>query len=237
MMLPQQTIRYKTYIKKAFVEALQSVFSQHPDELLSKTKIRIDFSFEETDYPAIIVRYYGRDFVNAGIGHHDVITDPITGNRYKGQRRIYHGDMEFAIYGLSSLDRDLIADALLQVLAMPETANYTNYFLSRIYSPKEWEQLQGLPAATTGNAHLYHFLNVNNDVISEFGESQVPAPWMPEDVLLYQTSQRVPIMGEVLSLPPEVVFRMIQRVRAFPYIGGLEPVPAGTVDSAIWIPG
>ncbi len=56
----QKTIRYKTYIKTAMQEAIQSVFANHPDPLLAQTKVRLDFSFEEVDFPAIVIRYYGK---------------------------------------------------------------------------------------------------------------------------------------------------------------------------------
>ncbi len=231
----QKTIRYKTYIKTAMQEAIQSVFANHPDPLLAQTKVRLDFSFEEVDFPAIVIRYYGKDFQNSGIGHKEIRVDPVTGRKYKAQRRLYHGDIEFAIYALSSLDRDIISDALTQVLGMSELAAYTNFFLLRLYDPDVWAANNNVSPAELTTAHLYHFVNVNTDLISEFGESQVPAPWMPEDVLLYQTTHRIPTMGEVLSLPPEVTYNIISKVVAYPYVAGLEPVPPGQLDPSLWM--
>ncbi len=65
------TIRYKTYLKQCIVEALQAVFEVHPDSLLQDTKVRLEHSFEEADYPTIIVGFQETDIKDAGIGHYE----------------------------------------------------------------------------------------------------------------------------------------------------------------------
>jgi hypothetical protein len=229
----QHTIRYKTYLKTSLVEALQSAFSVHPDRLLRDTKVRLDYSFEEADYPVVLVRYYERDNQAAGIAHVER-GETEEGIPFRATRRLYHGDIEFAIYALSSLDRDLISDTITQILSMPDLLAWTNLFAQRLYDPETWSANQGVPIEELGEAHLYHFMTINTDMITGGGESQVPAPWGAEDALLYQTSHRAPIFGEVLSLPLDVFYTVIERIRIFPYIGGLEPIPTGTPDPAIW---
>jgi hypothetical protein len=230
---PQRTIAYKTYIKQALVEGLRSAIAAHPDTILSGTTVGIDFSFEEVDYPSIVVRYYPRDNQASGVGHVEQRYDPVGGLWYKYRRRIYHGDIEFAIYALSSLDRDLISDSLTQILGMGDVTAWTWQFHKRIYDPADWSTEHN---TTIGNTYLYNFLNLNTDIITELPEGQAPAPWQPEDVLLYQGGSRIPVMGEILSIPPDVGWTTIQSVVAYPYIAGLEPVPTGADDPAIWIP-
>ena len=56
--LPERTIKYKTYIKTALVEALRPVFVNHADEKLKNTRVTIDFPKERQQYPSVVVRFY-----------------------------------------------------------------------------------------------------------------------------------------------------------------------------------
>jgi hypothetical protein len=216
-----QTIKYKTYVKEALVEGLQAVFAAHPDRLLrEKTKVRTDFSFKEAAFPAVIVRFYERSITNAGVGHFEMLEDPDNpGTFQKHKHYLYQGDIEFAIYALSSYDRDIIADSLVQTLTMADLEPYSELFYDRIYSPNPLTE----PASDV------HFINLNTDQISGFGETQQPAPWQPEDVYVYQSSYRVGIHGEFYSrIVPQISHGLIEKVEMFPYMpaaGEVEPEP------------
>jgi hypothetical protein len=218
---PQQTIRYKTYIKHALVEALRDVFQNHPDPDLRKTKVGIDFSRKEAEYPLVVVRFFEKTADNAGVGHYEKIdvfdldTDEFLG-RIKLKHFLYWGDIEFGVYALSSLDRDLIADSLVQTVGMGELESYTNRFLMRVYANPEF-----YPDAVN------HFIAVNTDSIQGFGETQSQTPWFSEDDLVYTTSYRVKVFGEFYSLPNDTPKGFIEAVRQYPYIDGVEAVPTG----------
>jgi len=133
----------------------------------------------------------------------------------KYRHYLYDGDIEFAVFALSSLDRDLISDTIVQTLAMPDMAAYTNNFFNRIYFPDP---------QTPANSGDYepgewNYVNLNTDQISGFGETQTPQPWLSEDQLVYQTSYRVGIFGEFYNLPP------ISDVPAFGLISGVNLLP------------
>lgn len=222
--LPETTVKYKTFIKTSLVEGLRTVFSGHPDPLLRGTKVTIDFPQDRSAYPVIIVRFYERDIENIGVGHVEfLIRNPEDAesawiyDKYK--HYIWHGDVEFSIYALSSLDRDLLADSVVQTLSMGDLLTYTSGLRTRIFEPTLVDEPDSL-----GN-----YINLNTDRISGFGETQVPAPWLPEDVLVYQTAYRVGGFGEFYSLPPVIGpdMGLIQRVKLYPYIGGINPVPTG----------
>ena len=229
--LPQKTIKYKTYIKTALVEALRDVFQNHVDKHLTKTKVTIDYPRTESDYPAVIVRFFEKNITNAGIGHEEWIrlsnTDGTDAGSFKFKHYFYKGDIELAIYALSSLDRDLIADSLVQTISMGNLEEYTNRFFGRIY---------------TGNESAYpdsasHYININADEIMGFGDNQQPVPWQSEDDLLYLSSYRISIFGEFYSLPPDLPVGLVERVLDYPYIQALESVPTGdTGDGAQWMP-
>lgn len=228
--LPERTVRYKTYIKTAIVEGLQDVFINHVDELLRKTRVTIDYPKTELDYPTIVVRFFEREIRNAGVGHEQLLTvrdtEGVEG-MFKFRRYFYTGDIEFAVYALSSLDRDLLSDSVVQTIAMGKMEEYTQRFLGRIYIDSDYD-----PTAAN------HFINVNTDSISGFGESQGPTPWDSEDDLVYTTSYRTKVFGEFVSLPPELPIGYVEAVKIWPYIGGYEEVPEGTYpdDLTEWVP-
>lgn len=220
----EKTVPYKTYIKTAIVEALRGVFDAHVDEGLRSTKVTIEYPNDKARYPAIIVRFFEREISNAGVGHTEILT--IDGNDFRFKHYFYSGDVEFAIHALSSYDRDLISDTLVQTIAMGDLLGYTKNFLNRINASDFTET----PKAE------YNYININTDRIQGFGETQTPAPWLPEDVLVYQTSYRCEVKGEFYSLPPtpgEAV-GYVEEVDSYPYVEDLEPVPDGADDPAEW---
>lgn len=228
--LPQATIRYKTYVKTAMVEGLREVFANHKDPKLSETKVTIDYPRREADYPTVIVRFFEREIKNAGIAHEEYIRfNDENGNSvgsYRFKHYFYTGDIEFGVYALSSLDRDLIGDTLVQVLAMGNLESYTNRFLARIYADTE-----KYPDS------IWHYITVNTDTIQGFGESQNQTPWASEDDLIYQTSYRARIWGEFYSVPPNLPAPIIERVTQYPYIKDAEAVPEGDPnDYTEWQP-
>lgn len=236
MALPRQyTIRYKTYLKQSLVEALEAVFENHPDQLLQDTKVRLESSFEEVDYPMIIVKYHETTIKDAGIGHHERGYDTATSRWYKRQRKLYYGTVEFQIYALSTLDRDLISDALVQTIMMAEVRAYTAFFLYRIYRQETFEQLKSLPAGTLGTAHHYSLINLGTQQLTGIGDSAVPNPWGAEDVLLYQDGYSLPVFGEVISMPPDILYNLLSEIVVYPYVGGIDAVPTGAVDPALWV--
>lgn len=228
--LPQRTVRYKTYVKTAIVEGLQDVFHNHVDHMLRKTRVSIDYPKDELDYPTVLVRFFEREIKNAGVGHEQflsVVDAAGTEGMFRFKRYFYTGDIEIAIYALSSLDRDLLADSVVQILTMGKMEEYTNRFLGRIYISSDQD-----PTAAN------HFININTDSIAGFGETQGPTPWESEDDLVYSTSYRTKVFGEFLSLPPDMPIGYVEAVKVYPYVGGVEPVPEGTVegDQGEWYP-
>lgn len=216
--LPQQSIRYKSYIKEALVEGLQAVFKSHRDKVLRSTKVGIDFPITQVQYPAIQVRFFERSIANAGVGHYETLEDTENpGSFHKFKHYLFQGDIEFAIYAQSSYDRDLISDSLVQILTMGELETYTNLFFKRLYDPDVLVD----PAA------LETFLTLNTDQIRPFGETQALAPWNPEDEMIYQTSYRIEIHGEIYNRIYEDAegTGLVERVDLYPYRRPLLPEP------------
>lgn len=196
--LTQYTLQYKTFLKRALVEALQEAFVGHQDPTVQTAKVAIDFTGTDFQLPAIIVKFYESKLPSAGVGHFEWLPYPLTADPTASntvfveyQHRMYKGDVEFEIFGMSSADRDILADALIEVLAMVEVSIPGQQFIQRFYN-----SLQNTPFG------LWHFPTLNLDDISGYGEQQMLAPWSPEDQLVYQTAYRVPVLGEFYSYTP-----------------------------------
>lgn len=232
--LPQQTVHYKTYVKEATVQAFREVFKHHPDSKLTSTKVTIDYPRTNAEIPTLLIRFYEQDIQNMGVGHQEHIAvdgpdgKPTGEGVYNFKHYLYHGDIEYAILALTSYDRDLIADTVVQTLGMGTLTAYTNRFFDRIY-PNEAEEKY--PDS------IWHSININTDRISGSGETQAATPWASEDDLMYQTSYRTAVMGEFYSVPPSLPKDYIRDVLLFPYIDGLEPIPEGESEgNALWEP-
>jgi len=249
-LLPEQTVPYKTWIKTSLVEGLREVFKDHPDTRIRTkdivrdgkpikfgTKVSIDYPTSELHYPTIVVRFFEREIRNAGVGHVEYLKvdddDVLT---FKFRHFLYSGDIEWAIFALSSLDRDLISDSLIQALAMPDMAEYTQDFWERIYFPDDVGVTVGDQNRSKGR---WNYVNLNTDRTLGFGETQTPQPWLSEDQLVYQTSYRTAIYGEFYSLPPVDVIGtgMIERINIYPYDDYVlnEEPPSGTDDPSPWL--
>lgn len=143
----------------------------------------------------------------------------------KFQHYFYSADVEFAIYALTAYDRDLVADTVVQTVAMGTLDAYTNSFFERIYPSNDLYP----------DAQL-HFININSDRIQGFGESQNQTPWGAEDALVYQSSYRVGVFGELYSLPPTLTYAMVQRVALAIFSTGSDApvalIPPGTDPTA-----
>lgn len=203
----QSTARYKTYLKEIIVEAFRQAWSYHPDETVKDTKIDIEFPIDRNAYPALVVKFYERDIPTAGVGHIEWLPDDEDSTRYLPyQHTLYHGDVEFMVYGLSSYDRDIVADALVQTIKFGQTTQDGTVFYDRLY----YEEDDSYAAQ--------HYVNINSDNLAGYGETQTIAPWMPEDVLVYQVSYRVPVFGEFYSpIPTDQNWGMIEVVDTYPY--------------------
>lgn len=293
--LAQQTLQYKTFLKRTMTEALQNAFGLYEDPTLSKTKIGPDYQTTRANFPSVVVKFYEQKLENAGVGHMEwgpetnvvelkgtghitegsgeitklattqnlfpgiteikgngipknAIVIRITGetsvliNKEAFETRettlsirgelsidekfteyhhsIYHGDIALEVYGLSSPDRDKIADALIEIVQMGTVGEEGSTFQERIYNTI------GLSPYSD-----WHFIAINTDLLQGMGEREELAPWMPEDVWVYRCEYRVPILGEFYSITPKGhkgTLGLVKRVKLYPWnTTGISDNPAG----------
>lgn len=248
--LPELSVKYKTFLKTAVQEGLAAVFAAHPDEMLRTreetfdghpvtrgAKVTLEWPKTRDRYPCIIVRFFERNVQRMGVGHEEWIklqsTDLAPTRMF---HNIYDGDLEFAIYGLSNYDRDLMSDTLVQTLTMGWLEGWTNNFMNRLYGQSyNYAALADADIKSVPDAH-WNSVTLNHDTVSGFGETQAPVPWQAEDEQLYIVQHRVALLGEFYSVPPsDVTDDFVRNVPLFPYIEDLEDVPTGDPDDpAAW---
>ncbi len=305
--VPQQTLQYKTFLKRTMTEALQNAFAlynlEEPsaphqyDATLGKTKIGPDYQTTRVNFPSVVVKFYEQQIMNAGVGHmewgpetteinltgtghietgsgeiteldtvqflipgiteikgdgipkgalvirivdeHSVLVNKeayetratnltirgelnINENFIEYHHSIYHGDIALEVYGLSSVDRDKVADALVEVVQMGQVGAEGKSFQERIYDTI------GLSPYSQ-----WHFIAINTDLFKGYGEREELAPWMPEDTWVYKTEYRVPIIGEFYSITPKQgagTLNLVKRVKLYPWLGedaGISATPEG----------
>lgn len=219
----QFTLQYKTYVKRAASEAMAAALTGHPDPTVSSAKVAIDFTGDDFELPAVIIKFNEEQMPNAGVGHYEWLPHPLDGTPginecilVEYQHRMYKGTIEFDIYGMSSADRDFLSDAVVEVLTMDEVSAPGQAFINRFYN-----NILSYPYGQ------WHFATLNFDLIQPSGESIKIAPWNPEDTLVYNTSYKVPIFGEFYSYtPPEPAGGgFIDEVDVYPYIPNTDPSP------------
>lgn len=67
--LAQQTLQYKTFLKRTIVEALQNSFGLYEDQTLVKSKIGPDYQTTRANFPSIVIKFYEKQLQNIGVGH------------------------------------------------------------------------------------------------------------------------------------------------------------------------
>lgn len=227
--LPQKTIQYKTYLKRTVAKGMKAVFAAHPDKLIRNTKVTLSYPRDEERYPAVEVKYYEGELHNMGVGHYETIrlTHPVTEDvlTFNMKHFGYTGTIEFIVYALSTIDRDLISDTLAQTLLMGDEEGYTQKLLQTIhpvYAQGIFQEANPTPQ--------FHFINLNTDKLSGFGESETPVAWSAEDDLSYQTSYRIGVTGEFYSLP-HYAMGYIDGITAYSYQKFLNDLPGGDPTS------
>lgn len=67
--LAQQTLQYKTFLKRTMTEALQNAFGLYEDPTLHKTKIGPDYQTTRANFPSVVIKFYEKQLQNIGVGH------------------------------------------------------------------------------------------------------------------------------------------------------------------------
>jgi len=182
----QAGTQYKTLVKRTIVRALRSVFTDRFDEEQFKNlHIVPEFPMTKQQYPAIMVRYNGSSISNAGVGHEELFYDDDNNLRTWYHRR-FEGNLEFVCLGMTTLDRDVLTDAVMEILSFGYLDDLRSEFFDEVYG-----HINDPSKVIT----RLNQITLNTDIITPGGDSAGPAPWEPEDTLIYQDSISIQITG------------------------------------------
>lgn len=137
--VPQQTLQYKTFLKRTMTEALQNAFalyglkepeSPHQyDATLGKTKIGPDYQTTRVNFPSVVVKFYEQQIMNAGVGHMEwgpettEINLTGTGHIEAGSGEITELDtVQFLLPGITEIKGDGIPKGAIVIRVVDETS-------------------------------------------------------------------------------------------------------------------
>lgn len=204
----QNIASHRRLVTEGVVSALRDTFgaTYNREPQLANLRVTNDHPLTEIEYPCIVVEYEPSRIRNAGVGHEEWFVDANNVFR-KWHHSRFEGSVTFSIYGLSTLDRDLLSDALIEVLRFGRLDVQLDKFFIDIY---------GDPASTTVDL-LFSQLMLNVDDIAGGGNSEGLAPWSPEDTLVYSTSHSLEIHGGYYNVIPTQTWQVVTKATASPY--------------------
>lgn len=202
---------HRRLVVESLVYALRSVFDggYDRDRQLVNLQVVSAYPLDKMDWPTIIVEYENTLVQNAGVGHEEWFND--AGNILrKWNHNRFEGTVNFTILAFTPLDRDIAADALVEILRFGRLDPAMHSFFDGIY---------GLESDT--NVELrFTQLMLNTDIINGGGNSESIAPWNAEDVHVYETSHSVEIHGGYYNVIPQDTWGYVTAVDADSYPEG-----------------
>lgn len=207
---------HRRLVLRTVIGALTAVFgATYPREpQFQNLKVTPDYPLVLVDYPCVVVEYEPQRVVNAGVGHEEWFPDANMVMRKWNHSR-FEGSLNFNVFGLSPLDRDLLSDAVTEVIRFGRLDAHLLPFFDSLYG-----------ASTDPVKLMFSQLMLNADEIDFGGDSASPAPWQPEDILVYETTMTTTIHGGFYNVLPIDTFGYVTRAKA-------EPYPQGTQEATI----
>src|SRR6478736_3441988 len=101
-----------TPVKKLIIRALRATFTaMYPDDKLSELNIDLEYPYKQEQYPGIWVRFSPSKLQASGLSPNIYTEDEIYGVWH------FEGTISLIVIALSSKERDLIADGIIEAYA------------------------------------------------------------------------------------------------------------------------
>lgn len=189
--------------KKSMIRALRTTFtSMYPNTKLSSMNIDIEYPYLEEHYPGIWVKFSPHKIQASGLDPTQRTDDEIFGVWY------FEGTFNLMILALSSKERDLISDGLIEAYAfgaqMPSAAVFTQTLLS---------------------SDLIN-MTLQSDIINSGGQTEsVGVPW-DDDKIAYEDRYSFEVVGQVRSrVQPGVVFTHVSEIQVEGTLDNVDGAP------------
>lgn len=203
----QTVASHRRFIVSTIITALREVFDSgyDRDPQFIDLKITQTQPLVELDYPCIVVSYENRTVQNAGVGHEEWFPDAKNVLR-KWHHSRFEGSLDFEIHTLTPLDRDILADALTEVIRFGRLDAALLPFFTTLY---------GNPTDPVGL--IFNQIMFDADEVTSGGNTAGIAPWSPEDLLVYQTSLSTEVHGGYYNVNPNDVWGYVTRIALTSY--------------------
>lgn len=210
----EPAVRYKRYVKRVVIDALRSVFTNvYPDPQFRNLNIALEYPLKRELFPAIVVNFDESRVLNTGVGHVE-----FSSINQKFFHYMFEGALELRILTLTPLDRDVLSDSIVELIAFGRLQSLTREFFEAIYSDDN-----------NGGQIMF-----NSDVLTPLGENVSLNNWGEEDQPVYQTGYRVELNGAFYSNAKSSPFlTWIDQVNIYPWAEG-EPRPDPNPLTVTW---
>ena len=219
---------HQRLVYRNVIEGLRSSFDQFydRDRQLQELRITQNYPIKQIDYPSIVVDYQPQRVVSAGVGHVEWFRSP-SGYWRKWKHNRFEGHLSLHVFALSTLDRDIISDAIVELVRFGDLDSNLNRFYEVIYPSDE-----DLEAMADAEDHIYSEnlfgqLMLDSDQLTAVGNSATVAPWEPEDVLVYSGGWSMALHGGYYNSYPTQDWSRVTsiRVQAFAIDVPFGPAP------------
>lgn len=225
-----KVVRFTQMVQDTIVKGLLRVFTdEFREKQLQGLHIVTEYPLKRQEYPSIIVDFEDDENRAAGVGHQEVFYDPNGILRVWDHRR-FKGRINFRVYALSPIDRDIIYDALVETLSFGHLPTYS--LQANLFS-----ELYGDPDDPFDRFRALNQLNLNTDILRSGGKSASPAPWESEDDLVYTKTLTIEVNGGFYNQVPGKTLPQtatITAVHVYPHMNELMSLPLYQEDDPFW---
>lgn len=197
-----------TPTKKLVIRALRATFTNlYPDDKLANMNIDLEYPYLAEHYPGIWVKFSLHKIQASGLSPTQQTADEIFSVWY------YEGTVTLIIMALSSKERDLISDGIIEAYAFASQMPSVSPFYAEINS-----------------SDLIN-MTLQSDIITSGGQSEtIGTPW-DDDKIAYEDRYSFEVVGQVRSrVQPDVVFTTLSEVEVFSSLTNVDGAPNNSVE-------
>lgn len=205
-----------TPAKKLIIQALRSTFvALYPNSKMASMNINIEYPYKTEHYPGIWVRFSPHKLQSSGI-------DPARqGNGEIFSVWQFEGTFNLVIIALTSKERDLISDGVIEAYAFAAQMPTASPFYT-----------------TITNSDLIN-MSLQQDILTAGGQTEtIGTPW-DDDKIAYEDRYSFEVVGQVRSrVQSDVVFTSLSEIQVTGNLTNVEGAPDNSIEddgNGTWI--
>jgi len=195
--------------KKVIIRALRATFTaMYPDTKLADMNIDMEYPYKAEQYPGIWVKFSPHKIQSSGLDYTQRTDDEIFGVWY------FEGTVSLMILALSSKERDLISDGLIEAFAFGALMPSASVFYSTLL-----------------DSDLIN-MTPQSDLLTAGGQTEsVGVPW-DDDKLAYEDRYSFEVVGQFRSrVQPGVAFTTLSGIQASSTLTNVDGAPDNTIGN------